>query len=84
MRISADLFGLTTVNSDGLGIGQVIQDAYQYFDRYLRIQSEQMFQAILPEPMANHVVNQRTDLKNSSIAANLFLILQVLTTLLTQ
>jgi hypothetical protein len=31
-RISADLFGLTTVNSDGLGIGQVIQDAYQYFD----------------------------------------------------
>jgi len=32
VRISADLFGLTTVNSDGLGIGQVIQDAYQYFD----------------------------------------------------
>lgn len=31
-RISADLFGLTTVNSDGLGIGQVIEDAYQYFD----------------------------------------------------
>jgi hypothetical protein len=31
-RISADLFGLTMVNSDGLGIGQVIQDAYQYFD----------------------------------------------------
>jgi hypothetical protein len=31
-RISADLFGLTTVNSDGLGIGQVITDAYQYFD----------------------------------------------------
>jgi len=30
--ISADMFGLTTVNSDGLGIGQVIQDAYQYFD----------------------------------------------------
>ncbi len=32
IKISADLFGLTTVNSDGLGIGQVIQDAYQYFD----------------------------------------------------
>ena len=32
IRISADLFGLTTVNSDGLGIGQVIEDAYQYFD----------------------------------------------------
>jgi len=32
VKISADLFGLTTVNSDGLGIGQVIQDAYQYFD----------------------------------------------------
>jgi hypothetical protein len=31
-RISADLFGLTTVNFDGLGIGQVIQDAYEYFD----------------------------------------------------
>lgn len=30
--ISADLFGLTTVNSDGLGIGQVIEDAYEYFD----------------------------------------------------
>ncbi len=30
--ISADLFGLTTVNHDGLGIGQVIEDAYQYFD----------------------------------------------------
>jgi hypothetical protein len=32
VKISADLFGLTTINSDGLGIGQVIQDAYQYFD----------------------------------------------------
>ncbi|HNY35664.1 MAG TPA: putative glycoside hydrolase [Candidatus Pacearchaeota archaeon] len=30
--ISADLFGLTTVNLDGLGIGQVIEDAYEYFD----------------------------------------------------
>jgi len=31
-RISADLFGLSTVNNDDLGIGQVIQDAYEYFD----------------------------------------------------
>lgn len=31
-KISADLFGLATVNSDDLGIGQVIQSAYQYFD----------------------------------------------------
>ncbi len=31
-KISADLFGLSTVNSDDLGIGQVIQDAYEYFD----------------------------------------------------
>jgi hypothetical protein len=31
-RISADLFGLSTVNSDDLGIGQVIQSAYEYFD----------------------------------------------------
>ncbi len=30
--ISADLFGLTTINTDGLGIGQVIEDAYEYFD----------------------------------------------------
>ena len=30
--LSADLFGLTTVNSDDMGIGQVIEDAYQYFD----------------------------------------------------
>lgn len=30
--ISADLFGLATVSSDDLGIGQVIQDAYIYFD----------------------------------------------------
>ena len=31
-RISADLFGLATVNNDDLGIGQVIQSAYEYFD----------------------------------------------------
>ncbi len=31
-RISADLFGLATVNHDDLGIGQVIEDAYKYFD----------------------------------------------------
>ena len=31
-KISADLFGLATVNNDDLGIGQVIQDAYKYFD----------------------------------------------------
>lgn len=31
-RISADLFGLATVNSDDLGIGQVIEDAYRNFD----------------------------------------------------
>lgn len=31
-RISADLFGLTTVNNDGLGIGQIIENAYKYFD----------------------------------------------------
>ena len=31
-KISADLFGLATVNSDDLGIGQIIQDAYKYFD----------------------------------------------------
>jgi len=30
--ISADMFGLTTVNFDGLGIGQIIEDAYEYFD----------------------------------------------------
>ncbi len=30
--LSADLFGLTTVNRDDLGIGQVIEDAYPYFD----------------------------------------------------
>lgn len=31
-KISADLFGLVTVNPDDLGIGQVIEDAYPYFD----------------------------------------------------
>ena len=31
-KISADLFGLATVNRDDLGIGQVIEDAYKYFD----------------------------------------------------
>lgn len=31
-NISVDLFGLTTVNKDDLGIGQVLEDAYQYFD----------------------------------------------------
>ena len=31
-RISADLFGLSTVNDDDLGIGQVIEDAYGTFD----------------------------------------------------
>jgi hypothetical protein len=30
--LSVDLFGLTTVNYDDLGIGQVIEDAYEYFD----------------------------------------------------
>lgn len=32
VKISADLFGLTTVRDDDLGIGQVIEDAYLYFD----------------------------------------------------
>lgn len=31
-RISVDLFGLTTVNRNGLGIGQLLEDAYKYFD----------------------------------------------------
>ncbi|MDO8504555.1 MAG: putative glycoside hydrolase [Candidatus Liptonbacteria bacterium] len=31
-KISADLFGLATVNKDDLGIGQVIEDAYKNFD----------------------------------------------------
>lgn len=31
-RISADLFGLTTINQGDMGIGQVIENAYAYFD----------------------------------------------------
>ncbi|MEK7195357.1 MAG: putative glycoside hydrolase [Patescibacteria group bacterium] len=31
-KISADLFGLSTINRDDLGIGQVIESAYKYFD----------------------------------------------------
>lgn len=31
-RLSADLFGLATVKRDELGIGQLIEDAYEYFD----------------------------------------------------
>ncbi len=31
-RLSADLFGLTTVNEDDLGIGQVLESALPYFD----------------------------------------------------
>jgi len=30
--LSVDLFGLTTVNKDDLGVGQTIEDAYQSFD----------------------------------------------------
>jgi len=32
IKISADLFGLTAVNKDDLGIGQVLEDVYQNFD----------------------------------------------------
>lgn len=31
-RLSVDLFGLATVGIDDLGIGQVIEDGYEYFD----------------------------------------------------
>ena len=31
-RISADLFGLSTVRVDDMGIGQIIEEAYKYFD----------------------------------------------------
>lgn len=31
-KISADLFGLSTSSNDDLGIGQVIEDSYPYFD----------------------------------------------------
>jgi hypothetical protein len=30
--LSADLFGLASINKDDLGIGQIIEDAYTYFD----------------------------------------------------
>ena len=32
IKISADLFGQTTVNTDDMGIGQVMEDALPYFD----------------------------------------------------
>lgn len=32
VKISADIFGLTTISRDDLGIGQIIEDAYNYFD----------------------------------------------------
>jgi hypothetical protein len=32
VKISADLFGLATINQDDLGIGQVMEDAFEYFD----------------------------------------------------
>lgn len=31
-KLSIDLFGLSTVNYDDLGIGQVIEDSFEYFD----------------------------------------------------
>ncbi|KKR88901.1 MAG: hypothetical protein UU85_C0001G0088 [Candidatus Wolfebacteria bacterium GW2011_GWA2_42_10] len=31
-KISADFFGLATINNNDLGIGQIIENAYQYFD----------------------------------------------------
>ncbi len=31
-RISADLFGLSTIRTDDMGIGQIIEEAYKYFD----------------------------------------------------
>lgn len=31
-KISADLFGQATVNYDDLGIGQIIEDSFEYFD----------------------------------------------------
>ena len=30
--LSADLFGLTTIKRDDIGIGQIIEDAFEYFD----------------------------------------------------
>ncbi|MEK7510535.1 MAG: putative glycoside hydrolase [Patescibacteria group bacterium] len=32
IRISADLFGLSTSHTSDLGVGQIIEDAYEYFD----------------------------------------------------
>jgi len=32
LKISADLFGMVTTNTDDLGIGQVLEDAFPYFD----------------------------------------------------
>ena len=32
VKISADLFGQATIDSNDLGIGQIIEDAYAYFD----------------------------------------------------
>lgn len=32
VKISADLFGMTTTNKDDLGIGQVLEDTLEYFD----------------------------------------------------
>lgn len=32
VKISADLFGFTTIHKDDLGIGQVIENAFAYFD----------------------------------------------------
>lgn len=32
IKISADVFGLTTISQDDLGIGQIIEDNYAYFD----------------------------------------------------
>lgn len=32
VKISVDLFGLTTINYDDLGVGQIIEDAYESFD----------------------------------------------------
>lgn len=32
VKISADLFGLSTIQMDDMGIGQIIENAYQYFD----------------------------------------------------
>src|SRR3989338_1852277 len=31
-KISADIFGQTTINTDDMGIGQILEDAFEYFD----------------------------------------------------